>query len=223
MKNWFCLSLNLRVLKIYWLDQTYRMYWINSAYSVRKISNNSDSNQRTPESGAMAGVFPACNMKRGKWGQRCLFMIISLVISWFINTELKQIYCSYSRSEKIRRAFYNFCYFFEVTAVAKLKQALIGNNFLLFISFHCSQLYHCAPCPTAALASLLKSKCLWIEDCELTAWDGESSKQVRAQSANASISVNSFLYKTLSVSRTFVFQTQLLRLKREKLGHTQSI
>jgi len=48
-----------------------------------------------------------------------------------------------------------FVIIFEVNIVAEQKQALLVTIFLLFISFHCAQPFHCIPCPTAAPASLL--------------------------------------------------------------------
>jgi len=37
-----------------------------------------------------------------KRGLRCLFITVSEVISWFIKIDLKQIYCSFSGTQKIQ-------------------------------------------------------------------------------------------------------------------------
>jgi len=39
-----------------------------------------------------------------KWatGRRCLFITVSLVISWLIKIDLKQFYCSYLDTQKIQ-------------------------------------------------------------------------------------------------------------------------
>jgi len=60
---------------------------------------------RTPEAGGMAGVLPLCPFKMEQRGRKCLFIAVSLVISWFIKIYLKQIYCSYSGTHKILNEF----------------------------------------------------------------------------------------------------------------------
>jgi len=84
----------------------------------------------------------------------CLSITVSQEISWFIKINLKQNYCSYSPTQKIQNVFL-FVLIFEVNIAAEQKQALLEMNFLLFISFHCPQLFYCPPpYPTAALVSL---------------------------------------------------------------------
>jgi len=43
-----------------------------------------------------------CPMKGGYRGRRCLFITEQSVMLWFIKIDLKQIYCSYSRTNKIQ-------------------------------------------------------------------------------------------------------------------------
>jgi len=71
----------------------------------------------------MAGALRLCPFNREQWGRRCLFITVSLVISWFIKIDMKQIYYSYSGTQKIQNHFYNFCYIFEVSIVDEQKEA----------------------------------------------------------------------------------------------------
>jgi len=51
------------------------------------------------------GGIALCPFKREQWGRRCLFITVPLVSSWFIKIDLKQIYCSYSGTQKIQNDF----------------------------------------------------------------------------------------------------------------------
>ena len=59
------------------------------------------SKKEKPSTGTPEGIAPY----PFKQGLRCLFLTISSVISWHINTELKQICCSYSRTQNIKNGF----------------------------------------------------------------------------------------------------------------------
>jgi len=56
--------------------------------------------------GHWGGIASLPYQKGGKGGRRCLFITGSQVISCFIKIDLKQIYCSYSRTRKFRMVFY---------------------------------------------------------------------------------------------------------------------
>ena len=53
----------------------------------------------------MTGALPPAFSKGGQRGWRCLFITALWIISRFITTDLKQIYCSYSRTQKIQDGF----------------------------------------------------------------------------------------------------------------------
>jgi len=50
------------------------------------------------------GISP-CPFKRGKQERMSVFIKILYVISWFVKNDLKQIYCSYLRTQKIQNDF----------------------------------------------------------------------------------------------------------------------
>jgi len=54
--------------------------------------------------GMAAALSPALS-KAGQRRRRCLFITASLVISWLIKVDLKQIYCSYSCTQKVQNGF----------------------------------------------------------------------------------------------------------------------
>jgi len=59
-----------------------------------------------PERGCMTGaLLPLIFPKGRSGGGGALFTKVLWVISWFINIELKQIYCSYSRTQKLQNGF----------------------------------------------------------------------------------------------------------------------
>ena len=58
----------------------------------------------TPEDGGMAGEMPSALSKERNGGGGA-FITVSLVISWFIKIDLKQIYYSYSGTQKIQNDF----------------------------------------------------------------------------------------------------------------------
>jgi len=71
-------------------------------------------NRNAGERGNDGGVDPSSLSKRGggQRGLRCLFTTASSVMSWFSKKDLKQIYCSYSRTQKIQNGFLKICHHF---------------------------------------------------------------------------------------------------------------
>jgi len=61
--------------------------------------------------GAWQRHLPSAFLKGRQWWRRSLFITVSLVTSWFIKIDLKQIYCSYSRTQKIQKGFLYFLLF----------------------------------------------------------------------------------------------------------------
>jgi len=60
----------------------------------------------------MTGVLPPLPFHKGGNGGGDVFINASYVISWFIRIYLKQIYYSYSRTQKLHIGLDNFWYYF---------------------------------------------------------------------------------------------------------------
>ena len=125
------------------------------------------------------GELPLWPFQRAQRGRRCLFITVSLVISWFIKIDLKQIYCSYLDTQKIQNDFLQFLLLFLRSTLLIKETNIICNVFFLFLkSFHCPQLHYCSPCPTAAPASLnmhvvstnFAKTLVWNRECEVILW-----------------------------------------------------
>jgi len=71
----------------------------------------------TPERGFMTGALPTTFWKKGQRGHRCPYITVSQVISWFIKMDLKQIYCSYSRTQNSERLSIIYVIIFIVNIV----------------------------------------------------------------------------------------------------------
>jgi len=50
-------------------------------------------------------IAPLTSYKGGNGDGGALFIKVSQVISWFVKIELKQIHCSHSRTQKLRKGF----------------------------------------------------------------------------------------------------------------------
>jgi len=87
--------------------------------NVKILARRLELNQLagTPESGESRGYFPPSLSKGGEQKRRCFFTTTPQVISWFTNTELKQIRCSCSHAHKIKRVFYNLLSFLQSTSL----------------------------------------------------------------------------------------------------------
>jgi len=97
----------------------------------------------------MAGIFSPDLSCRGQRRRLCLFMKMSLVISWFTTFELKQIYCSYSCTRNFRMKFCNLPYYFRGQHRCWTETS-VGNDFL-FKNLYCVQLCYCLPLPCTAV------------------------------------------------------------------------
>ena len=92
------------------------------------------------------GELPLWPFQRAQRGRRCLFITVSLVISWFIKIDLKQTYCSYLDTQKIQNDFLQFLLLFLRSTLLIKETNIICNVFFLFLkSFHCPQLHYCSP------------------------------------------------------------------------------
>jgi len=72
-----------------------------AALPAKMSAFNTHMRPGTPESGRMT---PLPFHKR-ETGRRCLFIKVPQVISWLIKIILKQIYCSYSWTQKLQKGF----------------------------------------------------------------------------------------------------------------------
>jgi len=80
-----------------------------------------------------ASIDPLSFQKWGNGGEGALFITVSLVISWFITTNLKHTYCSCSH-KKIQNGFLSFLLlFFRPMLLNRHKH--IGNDLFVFYKF----------------------------------------------------------------------------------------
>jgi len=91
------------------------------------------------------GHLPLCPFKRGQRWRRCLFITVSYVISWFIKIDLKQIDTAVWARGKFRLSFYNFGYYFFGQHCWWTETNLFGNDFFVFLSFHCPRSFTAPP------------------------------------------------------------------------------
>ena len=84
--------------------------------------------QRRQRTDMERGIAPTLS-KVGQQGWRWLCITVSLVISWIVKIDLKQIYCSYSRTQEIQNGLYRII--FE----AWTKANMIGNDIFVFYMF----------------------------------------------------------------------------------------
>ena len=92
-------------------------------------------------------------LKRGQQGQKCRFIAESQRIAWFFKINLKQIYCSYSRTHKIQNGFLQFLLSFLRQKILLLKTSTVGNDFC-FLQVSIALHSFPSPCPSAVPASL---------------------------------------------------------------------
>ena len=91
------------------------------------------------------GKLPLWPFQRAQQGRRCLFITVSLIISWFIKIDHKQIYCRYLGTQKIQNDFLWFLLLFVRLTLLITEKNIICNVFFLFLkSFHCPQLNYCS-------------------------------------------------------------------------------
>jgi len=64
-----------------------------------------------------------------------LFITVSQVISWHIKIDLKQIYCSFSGTQKIQNDFFKFCYYLWGQHCWWTETNIFGNDFFVFDKF----------------------------------------------------------------------------------------
>jgi len=100
----------------------------------------------------VTGAFLLCSFKSG---QRCLFITVLQVISWFINIELKQIYCSYSRHKTIQHGCLSFLLLFLRSTLLLNRNKNIGNDLLIFYNF---------PFPSTFLLPALPYRCFGVPE-----------------------------------------------------------
>ena len=82
-----------------------------------------------------------------KSGRRCLFIAVLWVISRFFKIELKQIYCTYSRTKKIQNDFQSFLLLFLRSILFLNRNKNIVNDFLVFYEFLFPQTFILLPLP----------------------------------------------------------------------------
>jgi len=102
----------------------------------------------------IAIALPLCPFKREQRGRRCLFITVSLAISWFIKTNLKNFIVAIRSTRIFRMVFYNFCYYFWGQRCWGIETNMIGNVFFVFYKFPLPSALLLLPCPTAAPASM---------------------------------------------------------------------
>jgi len=71
--------------------------------------------------------------KREQRRRRCVFIRVSLVISWFIKIDLKQFIAAIQAPRKFRIIFYNFCYYFWGQRCWWTETSITSNDFLFFM------------------------------------------------------------------------------------------
>jgi len=109
-----------------WFEQNERFSLKIETGSMRRFLQHNGVQEGAGE----RGHWPPGLLNGGQRGWRCHFITASYVILWFIKIELKQIYCSYLRTQKIQNGFL----IFEVNIVAEQKKH-IGNDFFVFHKF----------------------------------------------------------------------------------------
>ena len=160
MQNRLCLSRNLRVLEIYWLDQTYGIFSINSTNLCEKNFKQLWLASKNAGERGNGGGIPPRHFKRGETGDEAPFH--SNIVGNFmdyqyrIETNLLQLFAPRENSEGLSIIS---VIIFEVDVVAKQKQALIGSSVLFFLQVSIVLNSITAPCSTA--------EHLWFWNCEL--------------------------------------------------------
>ena len=74
-----------------------------------------------------------------------------MVYKDWLETNVLQLFAHPENSEWF---FFYFCYYCLGQRCSRTETSVIGNDFLIFISFHCPQLFHCPRCRVAVPASL---------------------------------------------------------------------
>ena len=75
--------------------------------------------------------------------------------------DVKQNYCCYSLTQKLRMVFCNFSYYFWVGIVSKTETSVIGNEFFVFYTFKMPSTFLLPPA-----LPLLRRPCLSILFCD---------------------------------------------------------
>jgi len=99
--------------------------------------------------GAWQRHLPSAFLKGRQWWRRSLFITVSLVTSWFIKIDLKQIYCSYSRTQKIQKGFLYFLLFVKPAFLLN-RNKHNWQRFFVFYKF---------PLPSTLLLQPFPSRC----------------------------------------------------------------